>query len=100
MKKALANISTLFPTFQQVRTMGGGLKFNWRMVMEYKNDHGRGNVPPLMSLPVFFSLHNVSKALFYKLPLDKRPRVVRVGTKPMIRDVDAQCWLDSLKEEQ
>ncbi|QFY42682.1 hypothetical protein F6R98_08630 [Candidatus Methylospira mobilis] len=55
-------------------------------------------IPPLMSLPVFFHLFGISKGAFYKLPEGKRPRVVRVGTKPLIRDVDALAWRDALEE--
>lgn len=56
------------------------------------------NIPPLMPLLVFFKTFGISKALFYKLPPEKRPRVVRVGSKPMIRAVDALAWVESLSE--
>lgn len=55
-------------------------------------------IPPLMPLKVFFDLFHVSKALFYKLPPEQRPRVVKVGCKPMVRDVDALEWAANLPE--
>ena len=55
-------------------------------------------LPPLMPLLVFFQIFGISKALYYKLPPDKRPRVVRVGCKPMIRAADALEWADQLPE--
>lgn len=50
------------------------------------------NLPPLMPIPLFCQLHNISRALFYKLPEQDRPRVTRVGSKPMIRAADAIEW--------
>ena len=55
-------------------------------------------LPPLMPLIVFFQLFGISKALYYKLPPEKRPRVVRVGCKPMIRAADAMEWAENLPE--
>lgn len=55
-------------------------------------------LPPLMPLLVFFQLFGISKSLFYKLPPDRRPRVVRVGGKPMVRAEDALAWADDLPE--
>ena len=52
--------------------------------------------PPLMPLSTFFNLYSVSKALFYKIPPDQSPKVVRVGSKPMICEVDAKSWVESL----
>lgn len=55
-------------------------------------------IPPLMSLAMFFRLFNISKSLFYKLSDEQRPRVVRVGCKPMIRAEDALEWVKNLPE--
>ncbi len=57
-------------------------------------------LPPLMPLPVFFVLFGISKSLFYKLPPEQRPRIVNVGCKPMIRDVDALDWVANLPERE
>ncbi len=55
-------------------------------------------IPPLMSLTVFCKAFCISKSLFYKLPIDSRPRTVRVGTKPMVRAEDALDWAAKLPE--
>ena len=53
-------------------------------------------LPPLMTILLFCKLHNISKSLFYKLPEADRPRITRVGSKPMIRAVDAIAWVNRL----
>jgi hypothetical protein len=55
-------------------------------------------LPPLMSLSAFCKAFGISKSLFYKLPLEQRPRVVRVGSKPLIRAEDALTWAANLPE--
>lgn len=51
-------------------------------------------LPPVLSMKEFFKAFGISKALFYRLPPEKRPPVIRIGTKPMIRATDAMAWLD------
>lgn len=52
--------------------------------------------PPVMTIPrCCRELLGISRALFYKLPADDRPPVIRVGTKPLIRTADALEWIKS-----
>lgn len=60
--------------------------------------HITATIPPLMPLPVFYKTFGISKALYYKLPPDRRPRTVRVGSKSMIRAEDALNWAANLPE--
>jgi hypothetical protein len=55
-------------------------------------------IPPLMPLTVFFATFGISKSLFYKLPPKQRPKIVRVGCKPMIRAIDAIEWISNLSD--
>jgi len=52
--------------------------------------------PPVMSIPrCCRELLGISRGLFYKLPPDDRPPVIKIGSKPMIRTADAIEWLNS-----
>jgi len=54
-------------------------------------------LPPLMTIPEFCRIHRLSKGLFYKMPLEQRPRTVRVGAKPLISAAAAQEWASKLE---
>lgn len=56
--------------------------------------HAIQELPPVLSMKGFYEAFGISKALFYRLPPEKRPPVIRIGTKPMIRTTDAMAWLD------
>jgi hypothetical protein len=54
------------------------------------------SLPPLLSLALFFATF-IKKGLYYKLPPDQRPPVVRIGAKPYIRLSDAMDWLNNME---
>ena len=57
------------------------------------------NFPPTLTLREFFQVAKVSKAHFYNLPKEKRPRIVTVGSKMLITAQDAEAWFERLQRE-
>ena len=44
------------------------------------------------SIPRFCADHNISKSFYYTLPMDLRPKVMRVGNRVLISDEAAAEW--------
>jgi hypothetical protein len=54
------------------------------------------NLPANLTIPqACRDVFNISRSLFYKIPIAERPPTIRIGTKPFIRLTDALAWLES-----
>ena len=46
----------------------------------------------LLTLKVFLAQNRLSRATFYRLPTDDKPRTVGISRKILIRPEDAEAW--------